>query len=215
MKRMIMTSVAVLAISALTAAADAGQRHGGGGAGGHAVARPGEAIAIGHAVPRVGGLVRGPIVGTSRSYRHYRYYSYPYARRGLGFYFGYHGGYGWGYPWYAYRYYGYPYAHYGYPYAFYGFGSGYAGPIAVAPAQGSGRLRIQNAPRDAQLFVDGYYVGIVDSTGGASSGLDLEAGVHRIEIRAAGFGTITFDVSLRAGQTITYRASMPPFQPQP
>ena len=201
MKHMLMTAAAVLATVALAAPAYAGQRHGGGAAGGgHAVSRPGGSI--GHAVPRAAVPVRPPIVGPFRSYGHYPY-PYYYPRFGLGLYYGY---YGLGYPWYSYPYYGYGY---GVPY----HGYGYPGSITGAPAQVYGRVRIQNAPGDAQVFVDGDYVGIVDDIDAARTGLDLDAGVHHIEIRAAGFETIVVNVNLRGSRTITYRAELRPSQP--
>lgn len=207
-----MTSVAVIAAIALAAPVHAGQRHGGGTAGGgHAVSRPGGAI--GHAVPRAGAPMRPPIVGPYRPYGHYPYPYYS-PRFGLGLYSGYPGYCGLGYPWYAYPYYGgYPYYGYGYGYPNYGYGSAYPGSLTAAPGQVYGRVRIQNAPRDAQVFVDGAYAGIVDDIDGARAGLNLEAGVHRIEIRGREFATETFDVNLQAGQTITYRAHMQPLQP--
>ena len=212
MKHVPITAVAMLATTvALAAPAYAGQRHGGGAAGGgHAVSRPGGSI--GHAVPRTSIPVRPPIVGLYRSYRHYPY-PYYYPRFGLGLHYGYPGYYGLGYPWYGYPYYGYGYGYpyYGYGYGYPGgYGYGYSGSVTAAPGQVYGRVRIQNAPGNAQVFVDGNYVGIVDDIDGARAGLSLDAGVHRIEIRANGLETVTFDVNLQAGQTITYRAHMQP-----
>src|SRR2546427_648305 len=66
-----------------------------------------------------------------------------------------------------------------------------------------GGVRIQGAPRDAQVFVDGYYAGIVDDFDGPFQHLDLEAGAHQIEIRAPGLPPLQYDVNVQPGQTLT------------
>ena len=80
---------------------------------------------------------------------------------------------------------------------------GYYDPI---PARLYGGLRITDAPHEAQVFADGYYVGIVDDFDGLFQHLNLEAGPHRIEVRLPGYDdAITFDVVIQPGRTITYR----------
>ena len=83
-------------------------------------------------------------------------------------------------------------------------------PAYYDPAPGAiyGGLRITDAPREAQVFADGSYVGIVDDFDGASEHLNLEPGQHRIEIHAPGLTPITFDVVVQAGRTITLRAEI-------
>lgn len=108
--------------------------------------------------------------------------------------------------------YAYPYSAYGYgysPYSYgpYGYGLPPAGYVAVAPGIPYGGVRIEGAPRDAQVFADGYYVGIVDNFDGVFQHINLEAGPHRIEIRAPGYPPTTFDVRVEPGQTITYHAN--------
>jgi PEGA domain len=169
--------VAFVAITA--ASAEAGQRASGRPSGGGS--------AVGRAAPRPSG--GGRVV----PYRSYYYRPY---RPGLtlGFYGGF--GYPFGYP-YGYRY-GYPfgYGYYGYPYGYpYGaYGAAYGG------------VRIQGAPKDAQVFADGYYVGIVDDFDGAFQHMNLQAGPHRIEVRLEGYRPIAFEVNVQPGQTINYRA---------
>ena len=75
------------------------------------------------------------------------------------------------------------------------------------PGRPYGGLRITDAPREAQVFADGYYVGIVNDFDGIFQHLNLEAGPHSIEIRLPGYNdAIQFDVVIQPGQTITYRA---------
>ena len=71
-----------------------------------------------------------------------------------------------------------------------------------------GGLRITDAPPEAQVFADGYYVGIVDDFDGVFQHANLEAGTHRIEIQAPGFESVAFDVLVQPGRTITFRADM-------
>ncbi|MCC6161894.1 MAG: hypothetical protein IT182_00910 [Acidobacteria bacterium] len=71
-----------------------------------------------------------------------------------------------------------------------------------------GGLRITDAPRDAQVFADDNYVGIVDDFDGVFQHLNLEAGPHRIEIHSPGLTPIAFDVEIPPGQTVTLRAEM-------
>lgn len=107
----------------------------------------------------------------------------------------------------------YPYRYSPYAYrnpSYYGYPSGYYGGLA---GSGHPRLRILDAPRDAQVYVDGYYAGVVNDFDGVFQHLELAPGLHRIEIRAPGFAPIVFDVRAEAGRTITYRAQMVPYAP--
>ena len=83
-------------------------------------------------------------------------------------------------------------------------------PAYYDPAPGVvyGGLRITDAPRDAQVFAEGNYAGIVDDFDGAFQHLNLEAGQHRIEIHAPGLTPVAFDVVVQPGQTITLRAEI-------
>jgi hypothetical protein len=101
----------------------------------------------------------------------------------------------------------------------YGYMSGFYFPslpmlaAEYPPAQGSdvepaGYLRLQVRPGTARVYVDGYYVGPVDDFNGSGPGRFLEPGPHRVEIRADGFDTITFDVRIVPNETITYRSDL-------
>lgn len=85
----------------------------------------------------------------------------------------------------------------------------YFNPI---PGRYYGGLRITGAPREARVFADGYYVGIVDDFDGIFQHLNLESGPHHIEIQLDGYPPVAFDVNIRPGETITFRAD-PWFQP--
>lgn len=192
--------VLAAAVCATLAATDAAaQRRGGGGPGRNG----GGGRTMGQAVPR--GSVRGggprvvsPRVIVRSPYR--SYYYRPYYRPGiaLGFYAG--------YPFYGYGYYGYPYGYYSRPYGYYGYPYGYPAGYGYGYGYGEayGGVRIQGAPPDAEVFADGYYVGIVDDFDGAFQRLELTPGAHSIEIRAAGMPPIAFDVNIQPGRTITF-----------
>jgi hypothetical protein len=73
-----------------------------------------------------------------------------------------------------------------------------------------GRLRLKVKPRAAEVFVDGYYAGIVDEYDGFFQRLRLQPGPHRIEIREEGFEPLSFDVLIQPDKTITYKGELRP-----
>ena len=131
------------------------------------------------------------------------YVSRPYVNRSRVLPYGYRP-YGYRPGWNLNLYFGRPYPAHGYP--VYAAPRSAYGYYAVVPGYAYGALRIVDAPRDAQVFVDGYYAGVVDDYDGVFQHLNLEAGSHHIEIEAEGYPLIAFDVLIQPGQTITYRA---------
>ncbi|HIE91649.1 MAG TPA: hypothetical protein EYQ83_01805 [Acidobacteria bacterium] len=84
---------------------------------------------------------------------------------------------------------------YGYSaYAFQTYGNNYY----------TGSLRLKVQPRFGEVFVDGYYVGVVNDYDGIFQRLRLEEGPHHIEIVETGFVPLEFDVLILPGETITY-----------
>jgi hypothetical protein len=88
----------------------------------------------------------------------------------------------------------------------YGYGYGYAPRV-------SGGVRLDLPQLDAEVYVDGYYAGVVDDFDGAFQQVNLEPGPHRIEVRAYGYEPVSFEVNSQPGRTITYRAALRPMQP--
>ncbi len=142
----------------------------------------------------------------------------------------YHGG-GGHYPTDPWWWYGYPYSFgffawdpfwYGASYpaygGYYGYGGGYGGGYDAGYGYGSsgyglyGALKLKMKPRDAEVFVDGYFVGRVDDYDGIFQKLNLESGPHRIEIRAPGYETLSFDVRIEFDETTTYRGELQPIR---
>lgn len=218
------------AVCLATPATAHAQRRGGSAGGGHVVV--GHAVprvSVGRPVVVAPRIVSGRVIGVV-PYRPYYYRYRPGIR--IGFYagFGYPSYYSYAYP-YPYPYYhhyypsyaypGYAYPSYAYPsyaypgYAYPGYAypgytyPGYAYPptgyASAQPGYTYGGVRIEGAPRDAQVFVDGYYAGIVDDFEGAFKHLNLTAGPHQVEIRIAGQQPVAFDVNVPPNQTITVR----------
>jgi hypothetical protein len=126
-------------------------------------------------------------------------YWHGYHSVGLGYF--YYDPYWWGYP-------GYGYGH-GYGY---GYGPGYYGPgyggYYVRGDRHLGNVRLKVKPRDAEVRVDGYYVGLVDQFDGVFQRLTLESGPHRIEIAKPGFEPLVIDIRVLPYDTITYRGTL-------
>jgi 23S rRNA pseudouridine2605 synthase len=133
------------------------------------------------------------IVPYGRTYYYYpRYYYTPYAfgygPAGRGhFYFDLHyNSYIW-HPYSVYR--NLPYGSYGYP---------------------VGELRLKVHPRDAQVFIDGYYAGRVDEFDGVFQSLRLEEGEYQVEIVSPGYQPLAIDVRIFPGEKTTYEGDLIP-----
>jgi hypothetical protein len=107
------------------------------------------------------------------------------------------GGYGFGGP-YGYGGWG------GYPY--YG---GYGGYVGYQ----RGSLRLQVKPEATEVYVDGYYAGVVDSYDGFFQRLHLPAGQHDVELRLEGFRSIQEQMYLTEGSTYRIQHDMEPLGP--
>jgi hypothetical protein len=98
-----------------------------------------------------------------------------------------------------------------YYYGYNGYGYG-PGPYSPWQAGGYdiGSVRLKIRPRDAQVFVDGYYAGLVDDFDGTFQSLRLEAGGHKIEIHMPGFEDLELDVHVQPGRTLTLAEDLRP-----
>lgn len=88
------------------------------------------------------------------------------------------------------------------------------GPYGWFPPFAHGRpyssLRLQIAPRDTEVFVDGYYAGLVDDFDGAFQRLHLEPGQHTIQLYLTGHRTAEQRIYLQPGGTFRIRHTMEP-----
>ncbi len=71
-----------------------------------------------------------------------------------------------------------------------------------------GEIRFRVTPRDAQVFVDGYYAGVVDDYDGVLQSLRLESGPYHIELVAPGYAPLEVDIRVNPGQKVTYRGDL-------
>ena len=198
-------------MSAAAASADDQRRRGGAGqAGGRA---RGDNPVVGRAVPRDARPASPPPVRNSRIVeprfrsgavyvppRAYNYYYYPRRYYPYGF-----GAFGLGYFYYD------PYLWY--PPAYSPYYGGYYGGGYYNGVGDQGELRLAVNPRDADVYVDGYFAGRVDEFDGTFQSLKLQSGPHHIQIIAQGFAPLDFDVRIEPGQKTTYRGALQPYRP--
>ena len=153
-------------------------------------------------------------------YPYYPYYPYyaPYGNYGFyGPYWGYaaacggYWGYGFGFgaplcglyadPWYA---------------GAMGYGGGYYGESSSGQASYStgdqGKLRLKIKPKDAKVYVDGYFTGSVDDMDGAFQKLPLAPGRHHVEVKADGYQPEAFEVVIPPNETVTYQGTLKKLQ---
>ena len=111
-------------------------------------------------------------------------------------------------PWYGYQY---PWGPYGpYPYRGYGIDRGAA-------------VRLEVTPKEAEVYVDGYYAGVVDDFDGTFQRLHVEPGQHEIELYLDGYRTVKQKVYLAPDNTFKIKYKMeklaageqPEARPQP
>jgi hypothetical protein len=80
---------------------------------------------------------------------------------------------------------------------------GYVPPRAVYGARRYyGDIRLQVRPRFAEVYVDGYYAGLVDNFDGVFQRLTLEVGPHEIEIGAPGYEPQYYQVYVDPVRTV-------------
>ena len=146
-----------------------------------------------------------PTPTTAPGYYGYRgYYGYP------GFYPGFYSPYFWGS-------YGIGFG-YGYGYGGYGYGYGYGQypypPYYYGPScDNTGSARLQVTPRNAQVYIDGYFVGVVDNFDGNLQRLNVEAGEHELQLYLEGYRPFTQKVLFSRGGTLKLVHAMQPLGP--
>jgi hypothetical protein len=140
-------------------------------------------------------------------YYGYRYgYGYPYYGSSFAFGIGFGFGFGWGSPYYG----------YGYPYYYGGYGYPYAGPYPYPYGyyyDNRGAARLEVRPREAQVFVDGYFVGEVDDFDGWAQRLYIAPGEHQLAIYLKGHRTYRQNVLFRPGSTLRLEHVLQPLGP--
>jgi hypothetical protein len=75
-------------------------------------------------------------------------------------------------------------------------------------AANSGGISIDVDPTTASVFIDGKYMGTGADFGPNAQPLGLAPGRHRVEIRAEGYESMTFDADVAAGEVTPYKAAL-------
>jgi hypothetical protein len=228
----LLTPFALVAGLALSAAPALAQHRGGGRTEGHAQARSYSGSGYrGGAVVRSAPRVYAPRAYYGRPYYGRTYYARPYYARpyytfrphvslGFGLWLGYPVAYP---PYYATPYPAYPSAYPVDPYAYqqspsYGVQGAPAYPqngyqqngyqSGASQPTNRGGISFAITPEDAQIFVDGNYVGTAGEFGPDQRPLDLSVGRHRVEVRAQGYRAMSIDADVRAGQVLPYQGTL-------
>ena len=98
---------------------------------------------------------------------------------------------------------------------------GYYGPAyyqyPIYPGRGrydnSGSVRLQISPRQAEVFVDGYFAGTVDDFDGVFQRLNIQPGEHEIQVYLSGYRSFTQRFYLQPGKSFNMRHTMEPLRP--
>jgi len=77
----------------------------------------------------------------------------------------------------------------------------------VHPPRATGRLRVDlQSGIDPQIYIDGYYVGLLSDASGGE--LTLDAGAHALELREEGYEPVYADIVVPQDAFVTYRAEL-------
>ena len=104
----------------------------------------------------------------------------------------------------------------------YGYGLGYGwgpygqypyGPYYYPVYDNSGSARLQVSPRNTQVYIDGYFVGVVDNFDGTLQRLNIEAGEHELQLYLEGYRPFTQKVLFPRGGTLRITHAMEPLAP--
>ncbi len=103
--------------------------------------------------------------------------------------------------------------YYGHP-RYYGYGAPYSQwPGGLYPYDLRGSVRLQVEPREAEVFIDGYFAGTVDDFDGIFQRLNIEPGEHDLLVYLPGHRTFEQRVYLQPGKTFRVRHTMVPLAP--
>ena len=94
----------------------------------------------------------------------------------------------------------------------YNYGVGSYSSSEYGASHEDGNLKLKVKPRSAKVYVDGYYVGIVDEFDGAFQKLPLTAGRHHVKIEADGYESAEFDAVITADKTVTFQGDLKKIQ---
>ena len=74
-------------------------------------------------------------------------------------------------------------------------------------------VRLQVTPKQAEVYLDGYYVGVVDDFDGVFQRLDTPTGQHELQVYMQGYKSLDQKMLFRPGQTYKVSAVLQPLAP--
>ena len=95
----------------------------------------------------------------------------------------------------------------------YAWGAYAWGPYGYAYTDGSAQVRMLATPKDAEVYVDGYYAGVVDDFSGVFHRLKVRPGGHELVLYHDGFQTVHQAAYLQPDSTLKLRYTMVPLAP--
>jgi len=93
------------------------------------------------------------------------------------------------------------------PYPYYGYG---AYPIGVRTG---GEVRVLATPKQAEVYVDGFYAGVVDDFDGVLQRLNTTPGGHAITLYLEGYRTVTQNIYVTPADTLKLHIAMDSLRP--
>jgi hypothetical protein len=120
-----------------------------------------------------------------------------------------HVGVGWGYPAWGW---GYPYWGLGWGWGWGGYWGPWGYPYAgyYGPRDDSAEVKLEVKPKDAQVFVNGYYAGLVDDFDGTFQRLHLAPGDHELVLFLEGYRTVKQSIRVRPREDAKIRYTLEP-----
>jgi len=113
--------------------------------------------------------------------------------------FGFHVGYGTSYPF-----------SYWDPYAFYNYHLGIQPGYSYSTYYNRvGGVSFEIDPYDAEVYIDGDFVGYASDFGPEQMPLTLQSGRHHVDLAAPGYQDVSFDITVVPGQVIPYQGTLP------
>ena len=87
------------------------------------------------------------------------------------------------------------------------------GPYGYVSYSDNAEVRVLSTPKDAEVYVDGYYAGIVDNFNGIFQRLNVRPGGHEFVLYRAGFHAVHQTVYLQPGSSLKLQYPMVPLAP--
>ena len=88
------------------------------------------------------------------------------------------------------------------PYPYYGYGAyPIGGPVV-------GGVRVLASPKQAEVYVDGFYAGVVDDFDGTFQRLQLTRGGHALTLHLEGYRTVTRNIYVTSVDTFKLQLSL-------